>query len=83
MPALDLDNPSGFFDGAIRGHPPSCGVEVVLFINQRHYMHIKYALSSGSNNRAEFIALRTLLAIAQEKGSKKLQVMGDSKLIID
>jgi hypothetical protein len=72
MLALDLDTPWGFFDDASRGHPPQCRVGVVLYINQSHYMHIKYALGRSSNNIEKCIALWTLLAIAQEKGAKKL-----------
>jgi len=55
----------------------------VLFINQSHYSHIRYAPSKGTNNQVEFIALWTLLAIAQLKGVKNLQVMGESKLLVD
>ena len=38
----------GFFDEASQGHPPMCGVEVVIFFNQYHYIHIRYALGRGT-----------------------------------
>jgi ribonuclease HI len=55
----------------------------VLFLNQNHYIHICYAPGRGSNNQVEFITLKTLLSVAQEKGVKKFQIMGDSKLVVD
>jgi ribonuclease HI len=48
-----------------------------------HYIFIRYAPGQGSNNKAEFIALWTLLETTKEKNVDKLQVMGDSKLVID
>jgi ribonuclease HI len=67
MPEMDFGTPWGFFDGASQGHPPMCGVGVVLFFNQSHYIHIRYAPGRGTNNRVEFIALWTLLNVAKEK----------------
>jgi ribonuclease HI len=46
-------------------------------------MDIWYSPGIGSNNISEFIAIITLLAITLEKGVTKLEVMGDSKLVID
>jgi ribonuclease HI len=80
---LDFGIPWGYFDGASQGHPPRCGVGVVLYIIHNHYIFIRYVLGQGSNNRAEFIALWTLLETTKEKNVSKLQVMGDSKLVID
>jgi hypothetical protein len=34
MPKFNQKIPWGFFDGTFQGHPPRCGVGVVLFINQ-------------------------------------------------
>jgi ribonuclease HI len=73
----------GYFDGASQGHPPSIGVGVVLFLNQNHYINIRYAPGGGSNNKDELIALWTLLETTKQKDIRKLQVMGDSKLVID
>jgi ribonuclease HI len=82
-PPIDYTIPWGFFDWASQGHPPSCGVGVVLFISHSHYIHIGYAPGGGTNNRAELIALWTLLETTKEKNLTKLQVFGDSKLVID
>jgi ribonuclease HI len=83
LPTIDYEVPWGYFDGASQGHPPMCGVGVVLYIKQNHYIHIRYAPGTRSNNRAEFIALWTLLETTIKKDARKLQVFGDSKLVID
>ena len=83
MLELDFGIPWGFFDGVCQGHPPVCAVGVFLCINHNHYIHVCYSPERGTNGRAEFIALRTLLEIASIKDVKKLQIMGDSKLVID
>jgi hypothetical protein len=57
LPTLDYDIPCRYFDGASEGHPPSCKVGVVLFINHNHYIYIRYSPSQGSNNRAKLIAM--------------------------
>jgi ribonuclease HI len=73
----------GYFDGASQGHPPKCGVGVVLYFNNSHYLFIRYAPGHGSNKKFEFISLWTLLETKKSKDVRKLQVMGDSKLVID
>lgn len=80
---LDYSVSWGYFDDASQGHPPSIGVGVVMFLNQNHYINIKYALGGGSNNKAELIALWTLLEAGKQKDVRKLHVLGDSKLVID
>jgi hypothetical protein len=61
LPSLDYEIPWGYFYGVSQGHPPSCGVGVVLYINQSHYIYIIYDPSGGSNNKDEFISLWALL----------------------
>jgi hypothetical protein len=83
MPKLDFGIPWGFFDEVCQGHPPICGVGVVLFRKHNHFIHVRCTPGRGMNNRVEFIALQTLLETASSKGLKKLPIMGDSKLVID
>jgi ribonuclease HI len=80
---LDYSIPWGYFDGANQGYPPSIGIGVVLFLNQNHYIYIGYAPGGGSNNKAELIALSTLLETTKKNDNMKLQVMGYFKLVID
>lgn len=77
MPDLDYEIPWGFFDGASQGHPPYCGVGVVLFVSQNHFIHIRYSPDRGTNNRAELIALWTLLEAASKKGTGIKKTAGD------
>ena len=42
-----------------------------------------YGAGEGTNNRVETYALWILLKAAVEKGIRTLQVLGDSKLLID
>nr|ADE75964.1 unknown [Picea sitchensis] len=50
--SIDYEVPWGYFDSASKGHPPMCGVGVVLFIKKNYYIHIRYAPGTGSNNMA-------------------------------
>jgi ribonuclease HI len=82
-PSLDYDTPWGYLDNAIQGNPPSCGVGVVLYLNHNHYIFIGYSLGSIMNNKAEITTLWTLLETTKKKDVRKLQVLGDSKLVIE
>jgi len=44
--------------------------------------HVDYSLGLGTNAKDKFISLWTLIYLADYKKIKKLQIMGDSKLII-
>jgi ribonuclease HI len=44
---------------------------------------LKFGAGLGTNNRAEFYALWILMKIATNKGINKLQVLGDSKMLMD
>jgi len=59
------------------------GGGAALFLNQSHCYHMKYAVRRGTNNKAEFVAQWVLLSVASHLGCKRLQVMGDSKLVTD
>jgi len=78
LPSLNYEIPWGYFDGTSQRFPPKCGVDVVLFINQNHYIHIRYAPGGGLN-----ISLDPLLETAKENDIRKLQIMGDFKLAIE
>jgi len=61
MPTLDFEIPCEFFYGASKGYLLTCGVNVVLHLNQNHYVHIHYALGDGTNKTIGFISLWTIL----------------------
>jgi ribonuclease HI len=75
--------PWGLFDGASQGHPPRCGVGVVSYISGENYFKVIYAPGSGSNMKAEFSTVWTLLFMLKFLKLRKVQVMGDSKVEID
>jgi hypothetical protein len=75
MPSINYEVPWGYFDVMCQGHPPSCGVGAVLYINNNNYIYIRYAPRTGTNNRAEFITLWTLPKTTIKKDVNKLQVM--------
>jgi hypothetical protein len=83
LPSMDYGIPWGFFDRASQGHLPKCGVRVILYVNQNHYIYIIYAPGGGTNNRVELKTLWTLLETTKQKDVWKLQVLGDSKLVIE
>jgi hypothetical protein len=72
MSSMRFEIPWGFFDGSSQGHPPRCKVGVVLFITSKHFFHIIYAPSLGSNTKAEFLALYSLLFFAKSHGLNHL-----------
>jgi len=73
----------GFFDRSSQGHPVEGGVGFVFYINQIHYFYLKNVVGRGSNNKEEFVSLWDLLSLSNWMGYWRLQVMGDSKLVID
>jgi len=72
LPSPDYEIPWGYFDEANQGHPPKCGVGVVLSINQNHYIYIIYVPGGGTNNTSEIITLWTLLETKKQKDIRKL-----------
>ena len=73
--------PWDFFDGASQNH--TCGGGATLFLNQNHHFKIQMGIGAGTNNYAELMALKLLLHFALEQGCKKLQIFGDSLIIIN
>jgi ribonuclease HI len=72
----------GLFHGACQGFQV-CGASAILFLNNSHYFTLKFGAGQGTNNRVEFYALWILLKVAGEKNVSRLQVLGDSKLLMD
>jgi len=83
LPSIDCEVPWGYFDGASQGGSATRGDGAVPFMDSSFYFHLKYAAGEGTNNRVELYALWILLKCAKEKGLHKLQVLGDSKLVIN
>jgi len=83
--ALDLDKtiPWAFFDGAAQGNPQTCGGGGLIFWSDHSFLVSRAGLGAGSNNYAELMALKLILLLAVEKNIKRINIMGDSRIIIN
>jgi len=72
----------GYFDGSAAGDPMICGAGGVLFISDIHYVTFKAGLGLGTNNYAELCALKLHLRLTRKLNLDKIQVFGDSQLVI-
>ena len=80
---IDKTKPWGFFDGSASGSPQVCGAGGILFLKYDHYFTFKAGLGEGSNNFTELYALKLLLTLALDKQVSRIQVYGDSLLVIN
>ena len=78
---LNRNTPWDFFDGA--SQKLTCGGGECLYLNQNHYSQISLGLGARTNNYAELMTLKLLLCFAIERNCIKLQVFGDSMVIIN
>jgi len=80
---LGEDYWQAWFDGSALPNPGKMSIGVVLQSPSGERIQISQLLGDGDNNEAEFSALLALLRKAQELGVKKLQIFGDSRIVID
>ena len=73
----------GYFDGSATGDPLICGAGGILFISDIRYVSFKAGLGLGTNNYAELCALKLLLRLTRKHNLNKIQVFGDSQLVIN
>lgn len=73
--------PYGFFYGATE--TGVCGAGMVIFLSPDHYFHLNMRARSGSNTRAELVALWGLLYFTMDMGIVLTHIFGDSQCIID
>jgi len=72
-----------YFDGASRSNPgPASYGGVIYEKGVERYTYKKY-IGTTTNNVAEYQALLNGLLLAKEKGIIRLEVYGDSKLVIE
>ena len=55
----------------------------MLFISDAHFFSFKVGLGMGTNNFAELCALKILLYLARRNSLDKIQIFGDSQLVIN
>ena len=80
---IDKTYPWGYFDGASQGDPTMCGVGVVLFLEEGHHFQDRWGIGEGTNKKVELLALYMLMLLAHDKGVQKMQIFGDSMIIIN
>ena len=80
---IDKTYPWGYFDGSAVGEPKICGAGGMLYISDEHYFSFKASLGIGTNNYAELCALKLLFTLARENHISKIQIFGDSRLVIN
>ena len=54
-----------------------------LLLTPLHYFYLKYVFGIGTINKFDLISLWILLKITMDKFIRRLQEMGDSKLLMD
>ena len=82
-PVFGKDLAWRFFYGACQGKEGRYGGGMALFLGEKHYFHLQLRASVGTNTRVELLALWGLLFFARSKGILSLQVVEDSKVIIN
>ena len=60
-----------------------CNGGMVLNLAENHCFLLKLGCGSGSNTRAELLALYELLQFAYMKNFLSLQICGNSRVIVD
>jgi ribonuclease HI len=73
---------TGFFDGASRGNPGIAGAGCCILDRGEVVWECAEYLGVKTNNEAEYAALIKLLTEARSRGIDKLEIRGDSKLVV-
>ncbi|MDR3332451.1 MAG: ribonuclease HI family protein [Synergistaceae bacterium] len=73
----------GYFDGASRGNPGNAGAGACLLDDGGNVVwSCADYLGAATNNVAEYEALLRLLREVRSRGIKRLEIRGDSKLVV-
>jgi ribonuclease HI len=78
---IDNSKPWGYFDGASQNN--RCGGGGILYLSDSHYFTLTIGLGTGTNNYAELMSLKLLIAFAIEKNCQTFTVFGDSMNVIN
>eukprot|EP01016_Furgasonia_blochmanni_P023121 TRINITY_DN2503_c0_g1_i5.p1 TRINITY_DN2503_c0_g1~~TRINITY_DN2503_c0_g1_i5.p1 ORF type:complete len:187 (+),score=36.40 TRINITY_DN2503_c0_g1_i5:132-692(+) len=77
------DTYSIFFDGASENNPGKAGAGVVIFDGKnKEFFAEGFPLGLKTNNEAEYLGLIYGLKMASDVGIQKLEVFGDSMLVV-
>lgn len=81
MPHLKENIVVAFFDGV--GTNGLCGAGLLLKIKDFHCIRLWMKIGRGTNTQAELISLWGLLWFGKKRSIMELQILGDSKDIVD
>jgi ribonuclease HI len=82
-PVLNDHYPVGFFDGASQDGGQKCGAGVFIKMNSSLSFRLKLNCGQGTNTRGELLSLWSLLFFADSRNFHQMQILGDSKVIVD
>jgi ribonuclease HI len=80
---IDKSRAWAYFNGASQGNPHVGGAEGLHFLRDGHVLEFKAGLGRGTNNLAEFMALKLLIMLVAEKDVHNIQFFGDSLDVIN
>jgi ribonuclease HI len=72
-----------WFDGAATGDGKNSGVGGILTVAHKHFIKWTFNLGCSTNNRAELLGVFTTLHLAKFLSLQTLDILGDSKLVIN
>ena len=73
----------GYFDGASQDGGYRCGAGAFLISPILGKYSVKWNCGFGTNTRAELLALWSILHLANSMGIDAIQIVGDSRIIVD
>jgi ribonuclease HI len=73
----------GWFDGSATGDSQNNSAGGVICINQNYLIKWSFNTGVGTNNKAELMAVWTTLFLSKILNLQTIQIIGDSKLVID
>jgi ribonuclease HI len=80
-----IDRPGAwaYFHGVAQDDPQVCGAGGLIYLKDSHVLKFKAGLGRGTNNFSEIIStLIFSLMLASDKGASKIQILGDSQIVI-
>ena len=80
---VDDSYPRAYVDGASQGRPRAGGAGGIIHLSSSRSLHFLVGSGYVSKNQAEFAAFKILLRLSLSHGVDRLQVFGDSKLVVD
>jgi hypothetical protein len=82
-PLIAEDTPTGWFDGATQRSGTLCGAGGLIRTNKNSFFRWTFCCGPGTNTRAELLGAWATLHLASRLNIEHLQMIDDSRVIID